>query len=543
MAPGYTAVSPAIAGIPPSVAENAQASSVSIPPSAPAGSLTRRRSSSLSNKQQQQQMTITYASLGPNENFARRITEFNDLAKLWGGKQTGQSPNLPLSSSAPFASLSGAAGTAPSAGGASSNIPPTSLSEEEFSAQWSRKPRRIALFVEPSPFAYVCGYKNRFQNFIRYLREMGDEVLIITTHKGVPKEFYGAHIIGSWSFPCPWYNILPLSLALSPRIVKAVADFKPDLIHASSPGVMCFGALIIAKMLSLPFVLSYHTHVPVYIPKYTFAFLVGPMWAVIRLLHRAADITLVTSHALGKELAAFGAALTERIKVWRKGVDSDSFHPRYKSQETRKKLTANEPEKPLIVHVGRLGAEKNLDLLLPIMKRIPGARLAFVGDGPFRPELEKMFAGTPTVFTGMLQGDELSEAYASGDIFITPSESETLGFVVLEAMASGVPVVAARAGGIPDIVSQPGVTGFLFEPGSVDEAVGQLQSLIKSPELRQKMASAARSDVEKFDWRASTKSVRSEAYSAAVQLFHKKKEAKRSWLPWWTKKQDKQLTA
>ncbi|RVX06128.1 Sulfoquinovosyl transferase SQD2 [Vitis vinifera] len=87
-------------------------------------------------------------------------------------------------------------------------------------------------------FKYVSGYKNRFQNFIRYLREMGDEVMVVTTHEGVPQEFYGAKLIGSRSFPCPWYRKVPLSLALSPRIISEVARFKPDIIHASSPGIM-----------------------------------------------------------------------------------------------------------------------------------------------------------------------------------------------------------------------------------------------------------------------------------------------------------------
>nr|GEX66233.1 sulfoquinovosyl transferase SQD2-like [Tanacetum cinerariifolium] len=84
------------------------------------------------------------------------------------------------------------------------------------------KPRRIVLFVEPSPFAYVSGYKNRFQNFIKYLREMGDEVMVVTTHEGVPEEFHGAKLIGSRSFPFPWYQQVPLSLALSPRIINEV---------------------------------------------------------------------------------------------------------------------------------------------------------------------------------------------------------------------------------------------------------------------------------------------------------------------------------
>ncbi|KAE8735123.1 Sulfoquinovosyl transferase SQD2 [Hibiscus syriacus] len=156
----------------------------------------------------------------------------------------------------------------------------TELSEEDgeqeenppsIDSENNSKPRRIALFVEPSPFSYISGYKNRFQNFIKYLREMGDEVMVVTTHEGVPQEFYGAKLIGSRSFPCPWYQKVPLSLALSPRIISEVLRFKPDIIHASSPGIMVFSALFIAKLLCVPIVMSYHTHVPVYIPRYTFS--------------------------------------------------------------------------------------------------------------------------------------------------------------------------------------------------------------------------------------------------------------------------------
>ncbi|KAG2274245.1 hypothetical protein Bca4012_046559 [Brassica carinata] len=93
------------------------------------------------------------------------------------------------------------------------------------------------------------GYKNRFQNFIRYLPEMGDEVIVVTTHEGVPEEFYGAKVIGSRSFPCPWYQKVPLSLALSPRIISEIARFKPDIIHASSPGIT---ALPLYVIISLP---------------------------------------------------------------------------------------------------------------------------------------------------------------------------------------------------------------------------------------------------------------------------------------------------
>ncbi|TVU40160.1 hypothetical protein EJB05_13610 [Eragrostis curvula] len=401
--------------------------------------------------------------------------------------------------------------------------PEPQLVEQEREAE--SRPRRIALFVEPSPFAYVSGYKNRFQNFIKYLREMGDEVIVVTTHEGVPQEFHGAKLIGSWSFPCPWYQKVPLSLALSPRIIGEVARFKPDIIHASSPGIMVFGALIIAKLLCVPLVMSYHTHVPIYIPRYTFSWLVKPMWLIIKFLHRAADLTLVPSVAIGRDLQAARVTAANKIRLWNKGVDSESFHPRFRNKEMRSRLTNGEPEKPLIIYVGRLGVEKSLDFLKSVMDRLPGARIAFIGDGPFRPELEEMFSNMPAVFTGTLQGEELSQAYASGDVFVMPSESETLGFVVLEAMSSGVPVVGARAGGIPDIIpeDQEGKTSFLYTPGDVDDCVGKIERLLSSEELREAMGRAARLEMEKFDWRAATRKIRNEQYSAAIWFWRKKR--------------------
>ncbi|XP_047332516.1 sulfoquinovosyl transferase SQD2-like [Impatiens glandulifera] len=384
-------------------------------------------------------------------------------------------------------------------------------------------PRRIALFVEPSPFSYVSGYKNRFQNFIKYLREMGDEVLVVTTHEGVPSEFYGAKLVGSRSFPFPWYQKVPLSLALSPRIISEVAQFKPDIVHVTSPGVMAFGALTIAKLLAVPLVMSYHTHVPVYIPRYTFSWLVKPMWMVIKFLHQAADLTLVPSAALAKELEAAKVTDADKIRLWNKGVDSDSFHPRFYSHEMRLRLSNGEPDRPLIVHVGRLGVEKSLELLKRIMDQLPEARIAIIGDGPYREELEKLLVGLPAVFTGMLGGEELSQAYASGDIFVMPSESETLGQVVLEAMASGLPVVAARAGGIMDIIpeDQEGKTGFCFRPSDVDDCVQKLKSLLDSYELRETIGKSAREEMEKYDWREATKTIRNENYNDAIRFWRK----------------------
>ncbi|EFJ45014.1 hypothetical protein VOLCADRAFT_82536 [Volvox carteri f. nagariensis] len=382
-------------------------------------------------------------------------------------------------------------------------------------------PRRVCIFVEPSPFTYVSGYKNRFTTMIKYLVEAGCEVLVVTTGKGFtlpsvdsssfcdqPETFCGARVVSALSFGCPWYLQVPLSFALSPRIWREVRDFRPELIHCSSPGVMVFAAKFYAWLLKLPIVLSYHTHVPSYLPRYGIQCLVPAMWGFLRILHVTAHLTLTVSPAMVDELVA-NRAVNDRkqVQVWKKGVDSETFHPRFRSEAMRTRLTGGHPERPVIVYVGRLGFEKNLFFLRELLNRNPGVSLAFVGDGPARSELQATFKGTPTTFLGMLHGEDLSAAYASADIFVMPSESETLGFVVLEAMASELPVVAVRAGGIPDIIcpeDSAGVTGFLYEPADVDKASELIGTLAANPELRARVGARARQEVAKWDWRAAT---------------------------------------
>ena len=240
------------------------------------------------------------------------------------------------------------------------------------------------------------------------------------------------------------------------------------------------------------------------------------MWSIIRFFHNAAHLTLATSSILAHELANFAAAPRHAISVWKKGVCSDTFHPQHKCSNMRLKLTDNNPDAPLLLSVGRLGYEKNLKFLKGVLGKIPGARLAFVGDGPARAELEEYFKDTPTLFAGMLLGEELSSAYASADVFVMPSETETLGFVVLEAMASGVPVVAVRAGGIPDIISKQGETGYLYKPGDVDEAARYVKTLLTDDQLRVKMGEASREEVSYWDWKAATQHLLDVQYPAAM---------------------------
>jgi glycosyltransferase involved in cell wall biosynthesis len=166
--------------------------------------------------------------------------------------------------------------------------------------------------------------------------------------------------------------------------------------------------------------------------------------------------------------------------------------------------------------VGRLSAEKDIERIKPILLAFPEARLALVGDGPHHKTLERHFAGLPVHLAGFLHGEDLAAAYASADIFVMPSRTETLGLVILEAMASGLPVVAARDGGIPEIV-QEGVSGFLF--GGEDEAIAHISRLLPSPELRQSIGLAARAHAVQHGWKTATQQLVAH-YQAACKNQH-----------------------
>ena len=190
-------------------------------------------------------------------------------------------------------------------------------------------------------------------------------------------------------------------------------------------------------------------------------------------------------------------------------------------------LTGGEPHKPLLLHVGRLGAEKNIKLLRDVLERMPHARLAVVGSGPAEEDLREYFKGTPTVFTGMMRGEALSRCYAAADVFVMPSESETLGFVVLESMASGVPAVAARAGGIPNLI-RDGETSILFDPGDADDMVSKINSLLNDNEKRTAMGEAARSETLRWNWRSATSVLRNVQYKIAETNFEVRRDVRRA---------------
>jgi len=360
------------------------------------------------------------------------------------------------------------------------------------------RPLRIAFFTETF-LPRIDGTVTRLCHTIRQLRKSGHPVLVVAPHGDI-EDFEGASIEGVPGFPFPLYPELKLAVP-RPSIGKALLAFRPDLIHALHPILLGSAAFYYSSTLRVPLVISYHTQLPKWLQYYRLGSLEPLLWWGTRSAYNRGDLVLCTSQPMQSLLREHGL---RRVEVWQRGVDTENFQPQYASLELRARLTDGHPEHKLLLYVGRLSAEKEIERCRSILQAIPGLRLAIVGDGPHRRTLEQYFSATPTYFSGYLRGRELAGAYASADVFFLPSRTETLGLVLLEAMAAGCPIVAVAEGGIVDIV-QDGVTGHLYDANELDAAISAIRRLLYDSSHREAMRRRARRDVENWGWAAATK--------------------------------------
>ena len=356
----------------------------------------------------------------------------------------------------------------------------------------------------------IDGITNRLAHTAAELTRAGHEVLVFAPEPAVP-EHAGARVVGVPSLPFPPYPGLRAGLP-DPRILLELHRFQPQVLHAVGPVCLGLWAMAAARALRIPVVASYHTDLPAYLPQYGLGFAQRAAWPLLRRVHNAAVSNLCPSRHTQRELREHGI---ENVGLWRGGVDTALFHPTKRSLEMRFRLTGGRIDRPVALYVGRLSPEKNLEVLRGISDAVPGLRLALVGDGPARAKLERGFAGRPVQFMGFLRGEELAAAFASADLFVMPSTTETLGFVVLEAMSSGLPVVAARAGGIPDLV-QDGENGLLYDPAEPASAAKAVAELLSHPGRRLDLAEQARRSAEQCSWQQETRQLVDEYRKAIV---------------------------
>ena len=361
---------------------------------------------------------------------------------------------------------------------------------------------KIAFFTETF-LPKVDGIVTRLTKTIEFLTKNGDEVIVFCP-EGCPDSYKGATIVGVAAMPLPLYPELKLGLP-GPAVSDKLEEFKPDLVHVVNPAVLGLGGIWLAKTNNIPLIASYHTHLPKYLEHYGMGMLEPLLWELLKAAHNQALLNLCTSTAMVNELEEKGI---QRTALWQRGVDTTNFRPELRSEKMREKLFGKyQKTDSLLIYVGRLSAEKQIERIKPVLDNIPGACLALVGDGPYRGQLEKIFENTKTNFIGYLSGEELASAYASGDIFLFPSSTETLGLVLLEAMAAGCPVIGANKGGIPDIINN-GINGCLYNPDEKDNGERSLieatKKILADKNKKEAMRKEARKEAEQWDWNQAT---------------------------------------
>jgi glycosyltransferase involved in cell wall biosynthesis len=375
---------------------------------------------------------------------------------------------------------------------------------------------RIALVSEVFLPA-VDGVVTRLRRTLEELSAAGDEVLMVAPAGG-PDSYAGVPVLGVQGLRVPLYpdgdGYPPKRVALpGPALSRALRDYRPDIIHAIQPVLLGVGAVAFARRNRVPLVASYHAHLPSYAKLYRLGWLESAGWWYLRGLHNCAQVNLATSQATLDELRCHRV---ERLALWPYGVELGRFHPGRASEEWRRRLSQGHPERLVLLYVGRLAKEKTVERLVEAVRGRPDVSLAIVGDGPLRPQLERAFAGTATTFLGFLGGDELAAAYASADVFVLPSETETLGMVTLEAHASGLPVVAADSPAARELVGH-GIDGLRYDPRVPGALAGAVRLLTVDSALREAMGHEALRAVRGATWRHATETLRGH-YARARQL-------------------------
>jgi glycosyltransferase involved in cell wall biosynthesis len=297
--------------------------------------------------------------------------------------------------------------------------------------------------------------------------------------------------------PIPRYTQLKMGLPAKGELTRAWRQRRPDIVHIATEGPLGWSALAAARKLGIPVATDFHTNFHAYSRHYGFAWLAKPVMAYLRSFHNRADCTMVPTQELAEELGALGY---RGLRVVGRGVNPDVFHPARRSSELRAQWGADE-DTPVALCVSRFAPEKNFPLVIEAFEAMrrerPDARLVLVGDGPLSEELALRNVGY--VIAGRLVNGKLSAHYASGDIFLFPSTTETFGNVTLEAMASGLAIVAYRYAAAREHLEH-GRSALLAPFDDAAAFIAAAQRMVQDMGFARTLGQAARSAAQFLTW-------------------------------------------
>jgi glycosyltransferase involved in cell wall biosynthesis len=348
---------------------------------------------------------------------------------------------------------------------------------------------RIAL-VSDTYTPQVNGVTTVVARIAHVLREFGHEVAVVAPRYPGHAASLSADELRIPSAPFPPYPAIRLSIPQFGSVARFLDAFEPHVVHVATEGLLGLTGRRYAVRRRIPLVTSYHTNFPQYARHYGAGVAEPLVWKWLRWFHRPAAITQTPGDAVRDELLKRGIG---NPVVWGRGVDTLQFNPARRSTGWRRWLGGGD-DTTIVLHVGRLAAEKNVDVLAEAWaaahERL-GQRATFVlaGEGP---EARQLLGRLPWVRQlGFLDRDRLAEVYASSDICVLPSRTETCGLVALEAMASGLAVIAADAGGFRESIAD-GKSGMLVAADDATGFAAGILSLVINPYRRREIATGAR---------------------------------------------------
>lgn len=357
---------------------------------------------------------------------------------------------------------------------------------------------RVAIFRE-LPYDFPGGVSNLLNIMLDYLERNGHEVRVFIADDGEnerpPGPFVPFPTVTTRSWARSRFS-LPLPLAW--RVRRELKAFKPDVVHLLHPIVLGSLGCHYARLSGIPRVVSFHTLYHDYAAYHGLDFLgkVALWWC--RRVFNDCHLTLAPSPSLSDFLSDKGF---KRVLVWARGVDVERFNPNKRSEEWRQSVLGQAGgQTPLILYVGRLAKEKNLDILVTLAKSMEGVHWVLVGDGPQRGALAEALRGVPHTFTGHLEGNQLCEVYASADIFFMPSTTEGCPNTVMEAFSSGLPVVGAEEFGTGDLLRESGAGVTFRADDEPAETRRSLETLISDPSLAGSYRARGRAFAESRSW-------------------------------------------
>jgi glycosyltransferase involved in cell wall biosynthesis len=367
---------------------------------------------------------------------------------------------------------------------------------------------RVLLFTD------TLGDVNGVSRFIRNAADQalagGQSLTVITsTNFEVPDRRNIVNVKPLYATKMPKYEDLELAFPPAIAMVRAARRFRPDVIHISTPGSVGLVGRMAAKRLGVPVLGVYHTDFPAYIEKlFHHDSLTLACEHSMRVFYRAFAAVFTRSDDYAESLVRLGVP-RERLHTLRPGIRIEEFHPRFRDEGVWTRVGSAQGSVRL-VYVGRVSVEKNLPMLARVwreadrMLRAAGiaAELNIIGDGPYRAPMEDELRGTRTRFLGFRYGEELSALYAGAHVFVFPSTTDTLGQVVMEGQASGLPVLVTDRGGPKEVV-RGGMTGFVLPAADERAWVEQIINLARNEPLRSRMGRAAHEFMQDYSMQRS----------------------------------------